>query len=210
MTIAIIGTGSVGAALGRGWAAAGHAIRFGSRYPQSDDVQALVASIGSQAAAVTPDEAANAADIIALAVPWGAAQSAVEGLGALSGTILIDCTNPLAAGLQPAVGSDTSGAEQIAGWAPDGARVVKAFNTTGANNMTDPDYAGTPLSMFICGDEADAKSTVARLAEDLGFEAVDAGPLDRARLLEPMARLWIHLAMTDGFGREIGFKLLRR
>jgi hypothetical protein len=209
MTIAIIGTGSVGAALGRGWAAAGHAVVFGSRHPQSDDVQNLIADIGVRAEAASPDEAAAAAEVVALAVPWGAAQSAVKGLGSLRGTILIDCTNPLAAGLQPAVGGDTSGAEEIARWA-EGARVVKAFNTTGANNMIDPDYAGTPLSMFVCSDDADAKSTVAQLAEDLGFEAVDAGPLDRARLLEPMARLWIHLATTDGFGREIGFKLLRR
>ena len=209
MTIAIIGTGRVGAALGRGWAAAGHAIVFGSRHPHADDVEALVASIGKRAYSTSPDEAAASAEVVALAVPWDAAQSVVEGLGDLSGTILIDCMNPLAAGLQPAVGGDTSGAEQIAGWAP-AARVVKAFNTTGANNMADPDYAGTPLTMFVCGDDAEATSTVAELAEDLGFEAVDAGPLDRARLLEPMARLWIHLAMTEGFGREIGFKLLRR
>jgi hypothetical protein len=209
MDIAIIGTGSVGAALGRGWADAGHAVIFGSRHPQSDSVEALVESIGNQACSVPPDEAAEAADVIALAVPWGAARSTIEGLGGLSGKTLIDCTNPLAAGLKPAVGGDTSGAEEVAGWAP-GAHVVKAFNTTGANNMADPDYAGTPLSMFICGDDADAKSTVAELTEDLGFEAVDAGPLDRARLLEPMARLWIHLAMSDGFSREIGFKLLQR
>lgn len=209
MNIAIIGTGSVGAALGRGWADAGHAVIFGSRRPHSDDVEALVDAIGNRARSTPPDEAAAVAEVVALAVPWGAAQSAVEGLGDLSGKILIDCTNPIAAGMQSAVGGDTSGAEQIAGWAP-GARVVKAFNTTGANNMTDPDYAGTPLTMFICGGDGDAKQTVAELAEDLGFEAVDAGPLDRARLLEPMARLWIHLAMTEGFGREIGFKLLRR
>lgn len=209
MTIAIIGTGSVGAALGRGWAAAGHTIRFGSRDPHAEDVEALITSIGAQASADTPAEAAAAAKLVALAVPWGAAQSAVEGLGDLHNTVLIDCTNPLAAGLQPAVSGDTSGAEEIARWA-DGARVVKAFNTTGTNNMADPDYAGLPLTMFVCGDDADAKSTVGGLAEDLGFEAVDAGPLNRARLLEPMARLWIHLAMTDGFGREIGFKLLRR
>jgi hypothetical protein len=209
MNIAIIGTGSVGAALGRGWAQAGHAVTFGSRHPRSNDVEALVGSIGDRACSTTPDEAAAAAEIVALAVPWSAAESAVEGLGDLGGKILIDCTNPLAAGLTSAVDGDTSGAEKIARWAPS-ARVVKAFNTTGANNMADPDYAGTPLTMFICGDDAEAKSTVAELAEALGFEAVDAGPLERARLLEPMARLWIHLAMTDGLGREIGFKLLRR
>lgn len=209
MNIAIIGTGSVGAALGRGWADAGHAIIFGSRHPHSDDVEALVASIGNRARSTPPDEAAAAANVVALAVPWNAARSAVEGLGDLDDKILIDCTNPIAAGLQSAVGGDASGAEQIAGWAP-GARVVKAFNTTGANNMADPDYAGTPLTMFLCGDDADAKTTVANLAEDLGFETIDAGPLNRARLLEPMALLWIHLAMNEGFGREIGFKLLRR
>jgi hypothetical protein len=209
MNITIIGTGSVGAALGRGWAEAEHTVIFGSRHPHSDDVEALVDSIGRRASSATPDEAATAAEVVALAVPWNAADSAVAGLGDLSGKILIDCTNPLAAGLKSAVGGDTSGAEAIARWAP-GAHVVKAFNTTGANNMADPNYAGTPLTMFVCGDDADAKATVAGLAEDLGFEAVDAGPLDRARLLEPMARLWIHLAMTDGLGREIGFKLLRR
>ena len=209
MNIAIIGTGSVGAALGRGWAEAGHTVIFGSRHPHAEDVEALVESIGSRASSTPSDEAAAAAEVVALAVPWGAAQSVVEGLGDLDDKLLIDCTNPLAAGLQPAVDGDTSGAEEIARWA-DGARVVKAFNTTGANNMTDPDYAGTPLTMFICGDGGDAKQTVTVLAEDLGFEAVDAGPLNRARLLEPMARLWIHLAMTDGFGRDIGFKLLRR
>ena len=209
MNIAIIGTGSVGAALGRGWAASGHAVIFGSRHPHSDDVEALVESIGSRACSTTPDEAAEAAEVVALAVPWSAAQSTVEGLSDLSGKILIDCTNPLAAGLQPAVDGDTSGAEEVAQRA-DGARVVKAFNTTGANNMTDPDYAGTPLTMFLCGDDADAKQIVASLAVDLGFESIDVGPLTRARLLEPMARLWIHLAMTEGLGREIGFKLLRR
>jgi len=209
MNIAIIGTGSVGRALGRRWAGAGHALIFGSRHPQSDDVKALVQSIGDRGCAAPPDEAAASAEVIALAVPWGAAQSTVEGLGDLRGKLLIDCTNPLAAGLKPAVSGDTSGAEQIARWAP-GARVVKAFNTTGANNMEDPTYAGTPLTMFLCGDDADAKATVTGLAEDLGFEAVDAGPLVRARLLEPMALLWIQLAMTEGFGREIGFKLLKR
>lgn len=209
MNIAIIGTGSVGRALGRGWADAGHAVIFGSRHPQSEDVKALVASIGNRACATASHEAAAAAEVIALAVPWSAAQSAVDGLGDLRGKILIDCTNPLAAGPTLATSRDTSGAEQIAGWAP-GARVVKAFNTTGANNMAAPNYAGTPLTMFLCGDDADAKDTVAELAEDLGFEAVDAGPLIRARLLEPMALLWIQLAMNEGFGREIGFKLLQR
>ncbi len=210
MNIAILGTGSVGRALGRGWADAGHAVVFGSRHPDADKAQSLVASIGDRAGATSLAEAAAAADVVALAIPWGTVERTLTDLSDLTGKVLIDCTNPLKPNLAGlAVDDDTSGAEQIAAWAPE-ARVVKAFNTTGANNMADPVYDGTPLTMFVCGNDAEAKTTVMALAEDLGFEAVDAGILMRARQLEPLALLWIHLATSAGLGREIGFKLLRR
>ena len=64
--------------------------------------------------------------------------------------------------------------------------------------------------MFYCGDDVAAKQSVHPLVEQLGFEAIDAGPLSRARLLEPFALLWISLAYAQGQGREIAFKLLRR
>lgn len=108
-----------------------------------------------------------------------------------------------------AVGTTTSAAEQIAGWAR-GAYVVKAFNSTGWNNMADPIYHGERITMFICGDNARAKDIVTGLAEDLGFEVVDAGALTVARFLEPLAMLWIHLAVVQNLGRDIAFKLLRR
>jgi predicted dinucleotide-binding enzyme len=91
-----------------------------------------------------------------------------------------------------------------------GAKVVKAFNTTGAGNMANPRFGGEAASMFICGDDAAAKKTVASLAEALGFEAVDAGSLSQARLLEPLAMLWISMAYGFGRGPNIAFKLLRR
>jgi hypothetical protein len=87
---------------------------------------------------------------------------------------------------------------------------VKAFNTTGAHNMADPRFGGQSASMFVCGDDAGAKRTVAALAEALGFEPVDAGPLTQARLLEPVAMLWISMALAHGHGPGIAFKLLRR
>jgi len=209
MNIAILGTGSVGSTLGAAWAAAGHAAIFGSRRPASEEVEDLVASIGDRACAVSPEAAVEAAEVVAFATPWTAALSMAETLP-LGGKIVIDATNPLKPDLSGlAVGGDTSGAEELARRAR-GARVVKALNSTGTENMADPQYGDQALTMFICGDDAEAKSTVAGLVRDLGFEVVDAGPLRQARTLEPLAMLFITLAHVQGLGRTIGFKLLRR
>ena len=209
MNIAIIGTGSVGQTLGRGWASTGHNVIFGSRRADAEETKTLVASIGEQACATGHDEAVGAADVVAFATPWTATPTLADALD-LSGKIVIDCTNPLKPDLSGlAVGGDTSGAEEIAKRAT-GARVVKAFNSTSTENMADPQYGDEALTMFICGDDAEAKTTVAGLAEDLGFEVVDAGPLRQARYLEPLAMLFITLAHVQGLGRNIGFKLLQR
>ena len=87
---------------------------------------------------------------------------------------------------------------------------MKAFNTIGAENMLNPQFGSMIASMLICGDDPGAKSIVSKLAEEIGFEAIDAGPLSNARLLEPFALLWIYLAVKQGLGRNIAFKLLRR
>jgi predicted dinucleotide-binding enzyme len=208
--IAIIGKGSVGLALGKGWAGSGHEVLFGLRGPDSPEARALVDSIGFSIGLGTVADVSASADVVVLAVPWSAAREVVQAAGNLKGKVLVDCTNPLAPGLAGLeVGLTTSAAEQIAGWAT-GARVVKAFNTTGAENMVDPLYGSQRATMFLCGDDAPAKSMVTGLGEDLGFEMVDAGPLSNARLLEPMAMLWIYLAVRQGMGRNIAFKLLSR
>lgn len=209
MNIAIIGTGNVGGTLGRRWAEAGHQIVFGTRDPSSQKVSELLAASEGAASAATPAAAASNADIVVLATPWGSLEQTVAGLGDLSGKIVIDCTNPIAPGFQLAVGLTSSGAEQVAGWA-SGARVVKAFNTTGWENMADPLYDGQPTTMFICGDEAEAKAVVTELAETLGFEVVDVGDLTAARLIEPLALVWIKLAITQGHGRTLAFKIVKR
>jgi predicted dinucleotide-binding enzyme len=97
----------------------------------------------------------------------------------------------------------------VASWAR-GAHVVKAFNTVGANIMSNPRFGQVAPVLFYCGDDAGAKKTVHGLVAELGFDAVDAGPLTQARLLEPFALLWISLAYGAGLGREIAFQLLRR
>jgi 8-hydroxy-5-deazaflavin:NADPH oxidoreductase len=209
MRIAVLGTGNVGGTLGQRWAAKGHEVVFGSREPDSEKVRQLLAAAGSNAESAGYEEAASSADAIVLATPWEAAREVLEAIDDWTGSLLIDCTNPIAPDLQLAVGTTTSGAEIVSEWA-QGALVVKAFNTTGWNNMADPIYNGELITMFICGDNTEAKAIVTGLAEDLDFEVVDAGALTMARYLEPLAMLWINLANVQRLGRNIAFKLVRR
>ena len=210
MTIGIIGSGNVGGTLGTRWAKTGHDIVYGTRDPQANDIKQLLAQSGGKARAATLQEAARAGEVLLLAMPWNATQPVLEGLGDLAGKTLIDATNPLLADLSGLdTGTTTSGAEKVAAWAR-GAKVVKAFNTVGANIMANPSFGADRPALFYCGDDATAKQTTKQLAEAIGFEALDAGPLTQARLLEPFALLWISLALKYGYGRDIAFKLLRR
>jgi predicted dinucleotide-binding enzyme len=208
MKIAVIGMGNVGGALGRRWAEAGHQVTFGARNPGDPKTLSEAKALGAAAAGVA--DAAAGAEVVVLAVPWQAVPSTLAAAGDLAGKVLLDCTNPLTpdlSGLE--VGPTTSGGEQVAKAAP-GAKVVKVFNTTGAGNMADPRYGATRLTMLYAGDDAAAKQATARLAADLGFEPVDAGPLTMARLLEPFALLWITLAIRQQFGVDFAFNLVRR
>jgi predicted dinucleotide-binding enzyme len=208
MRIGVIGIGMVGGTLGRRWAREGHEVMFGVREPSSGKVGHLLADSGERARAGTVAEAASFGEVIALATPWCGTENAVRSAGDLTGKVLLDCTNPLKPDMSGLEG-DRSAAEQVAAWAP-GAKVVKIFNTTGFQNMEDPRYGDDRATMFYCGDDAEAKKTAAGLAEILGFEAVDAGPLAEARSLEHLALLWIHLAYVQKLGRGIAFKLMRR
>jgi predicted dinucleotide-binding enzyme len=209
MKIAIIGSGRVGGTLGSRWAKNGHTVFFGSREPGSEKMQALLAEIGLYASAHSLPEAAAQAEVVLLATPWAAARETVDALGDLGGKVLVDATNPIGADGQLTLGHTTSGAEQVAVWA-GGARVVKAFNSTGAGNMRNPDYHGLKPVMFLCGDDDAACLLVSGLAAELGFEPVIAGGLSMARTLEPLAMLWIRLAYTRGMGADVAFSLLKR
>jgi 8-hydroxy-5-deazaflavin:NADPH oxidoreductase len=105
-----------------------------------------------------------------------------------------------------AIGFDTSGLETVAGWAK-GAQVFKAMNQIGSNLMDGPAFKQGKPVMFVCGDGS-RKNSVLGLVQELGFEAIDAGGSKIARLIEPYAMLWIHLALAQGLGRTFGFSLL--
>ena len=214
MKIAIIGAGNVGGTLGTAWAGKGHHAVFAVRNVNDEKVKKLISDAKGKATAATIPDAVAQCDVVLLATPWQGAREAVQSAGNLAGKVLIDAVNPLES--SPAflekgllVGHTTSAGEQIAQWAK-GAKVVKAFNTIGSMNMSNPKFAGQSATMFICGDDADAKKTVKQLSDDLGFETVDAGSLKIARLLEPLAMLWIHLAFTTTLGPNFGFKIIRK
>ena len=210
MKIAIIGIGNVGGTLGPAWAKAGHDVIFGVRDPNSEKVKTVLENSGQNARAAGVAEAASAAEIVVFATPWSATQDAVQAAGNLDGKLVVDCTNPIAPDLKGLViGTTTSAAEQVAQWA-QGARVVKAFNTTGSGNMANPLYESQPVTMFICGDDPEAREMVARLAEDLGLEPFITGPLYHARYFEPMAMLWVDMAYLQGKGPDFAYKILKR
>ena len=206
MNIVIVGAGKVGRALGNGWLRAGHRVTFAVRDVGKRDLEPLKAA-GAQLAAAAG--AGSGGDIIVLTVPWPAVNESIAGLGPLTGKILIDATNPLTPDYALAVGHNDSAGETVARLA-QGARVVKAFNTTGFGNMADSHYASGKLVMLVAGDDPEAKTVVLGLASDLGFDAIDAGPLTVSRYLEPMAMVWIKLAMAQKMGLDFGFALLRR
>jgi NADPH-dependent F420 reductase len=209
VNIAILGTGRVGEALGTGWAKKGHSVVFGSRDPLNARVRQIEAG-GSNIRAASPAEAGRSAEVVVLATPWQAARATIEAADGLGGKILVDCINPLTEDFRHLdVGHTTSAAEQIAAWAPD-AKVVKAFNSVSAGAMADPWFGDENATMLYCGDDEDAKAVVRRLAEELGFDAYDAGPLAIARYLEPFAMLYIKLAIKEGWGGNCAFKILRR
>lgn len=209
MRIAIIGAGNVGGTLGRVWSTAGHEVVFGVRDPQAEKARAAVRAAGGRARAAFPADAAAEAEVVLLATPWQATVEAVEGLGSLAGKVVIDATNPLKPDLSGLLfGHDTSAAEEVAHHA-HGAMVVKAFNTIGAKLMDHPELEGMAPTMFVCGDDVEAKRVAMGLAEDAGFDPVDAGALPQARLLEALAMLWISLAHVQGLGTDIAIRLLR-
>ena len=206
-TIAIIGTGNVGRTLANGWIDKGRKVLFGSRRPEGSSARAVTEELG--ASVVESDAAVAAAEVVVLAVPGTIVEEVVGSLGDLDGKVVVDCTNPVGPDLGHVGDPAVSLSERIAAVAP-GARVVKCFNTTGTGNMANPAYPQGALAMPLCGDDADAKSVVAELAELLGFEPFDNGPLSQARYLEAVAFIWIHQAFAEGWGPDFGFAVLRR
>jgi predicted dinucleotide-binding enzyme len=155
------------------------------------------------------DRAAEWGEVLILAVPHESVGFAAKDIGsAAEGKILLDVTNAVGENLDLTVGFTTSAAEELQKMLPK-ARVVKAFNTVFAKNQSTGKIGNEQLTLFVAGDDAEAKQTIMQLGSEIGFDPVDAGPLKSARYLEPMAVLLMNLAFVVGMGPNIGYKLVK-
>jgi NADPH-dependent F420 reductase len=201
MKIAVIGTGNMGAGLATTLAAAGHEITIGAR--DLVKAAALAEKIGHGAVGGGIAAAAKLADVVILALPFGAAAEAIKLAGDLAGKVLVDISNPISPDYKELViGHTTSAAEEIQKLAPK-AHVVKAFNTIFAQLLPLDARQGKTLQVFVAGDDASAKESVSQLAKSAGFEAMDAGPLSNSRYLEPIGEMNIHFGYFLGHGPAV-------
>ena len=222
MKIGVIGSGDVGR-LADGLLDLGHEVKIGTRDTYKKEVvewidkhrkkegkKSVNASIGSFA------EAASFSDeLVIISTAWSGTSNAIE-MGDpnnIKNKIVIDTTNPLdfSQGLPPrmAVGHTDSAAETVQRLLPQ-AKVIKAFNIVGNPHMVHPDFPGGPPTMFICGNDGQAKKMVTEnILTPFGWETIDIGGLAGARLLEPLAMLWITYYFKTGTGNH-AFKLLRK
>lgn len=214
MRIGIFGTGDVGRALGKGFAKLGHQVKMGSRDANNPKAKAWASETGSGASAGSFADAAQFAEIAVLATLWSGTENALRLAGAqnLAGKVLIDATNPL--NFNPpapptlALGHTDSGGEQVQRWVPS-ARVVKAFNIVGNAHMFKPQFPSGPPDMFICGNDGDAKKAVTDLLTAFGWNTIDIGGIEGARLLEPICVLWVLYGLRTNTWNH-AFKLLRK
>ncbi len=205
MKIAIIGSGNVGKALAGSFVGAGHGVTLSAAH--AEHARAAAEATGAQAAA-TDREAVTGADVVVLAVPYGALLAVVDELGdALTGKIVIDATNPLRDDYTGLALEGTSAAEQVQAHAK-GAKVVKAFNSALAARQAEPRVADLQSDGFVAGDDEQAKATVLELVGSIGFNPIDAGSLEVARALEGLALVNILLQLHNNGSWQTAWKLI--
>lgn len=204
MKIAIIGSGNVGGALAQQFIKAGHTVLVGAKFPLSEKNIQLATKIGEDRFTAIAS-AVEQCEVVLIATPPTAVFDIIAEMGEVSGKVLIDATNAVRQKPSPydtvyhALVDKTQG------------KVVKCFNSTGFENMQNPVYNGEKLDMFMAGDSEEAKQIARQLALDAGFGTCwDFGKADKVALLEQFALSWINLAIMQGHGRDIAFRLVKR
>jgi 8-hydroxy-5-deazaflavin:NADPH oxidoreductase len=211
MKIAFIGIGNVGAPLADRLQQLGHQVVIAARDPQS---QTVTSALNRNPALLvrSPLEAVESSDVVFLVTPFSAIESALTPLkSSLQGKVLVDCINPVGANLSHALQSRNSSSEIIQQLLPD-AHVVKAFTIYGFENFENnhyPGYGDLKPAMLIAGDDGEAKTVVANLCQQLGWEPIDTGNISMSLHLEHMALLWISMAGAQRNGGFVWARLQR-
>ena len=203
MNIAIIGTGNIGGALATKWALKGHTILLGVNNKNQFKGRELLNNQNTSVSSIS--EAVSKSEVVLIAIPPTAIFEVLPQLNNVTGKIVIDATNSVRQSPEPYKTVYHCLMEKTQG------DVVKCFNSTGFENILNPTYQGNGIDMFMAGESDLAKKVVSQLAIDAGFgSCMDFGKSDKVELLEKFALCWINLAIMQGQGRDIAFKLVRR
>ncbi|WP_312344603.1 NADPH-dependent F420 reductase [Chryseobacterium binzhouense] len=197
MKLAFIGIGNVGFAIANNLQKKGHDIIVANNDENSETVKNALAQ-NPNFSVKNIQEAIDEAEVVFLATPFNANQEILKPL-TFNGKVLVDCTNPVGAGISHGLKSEISGSEKVQEWAAD-AKVVKAFTIYGFENFINsgyPNYNVKPV-MMIAGNDAEAKTVVTKINTDMGYETLDTGKLDQALHLEHMTLLWVKMVRRDG------------
>jgi hypothetical protein len=197
MKIGIIGAGNIGSTLGKKWSAANHAIQFGVRDPADPKFTELRA----WGAVVPLAQAAALGEILLLALPGSAvADFATQHASLLGGKTIIDATNNVRS-------AEMHSLTILREMAPS-ARLARAFSTLGWENFERPEIDGVQIDLFFCAQPA-ARPDIERLVAEVGLRPVYIGDIDTAPALDGMTRAWFALALGQGLGRRLAFKLMQ-
>jgi predicted dinucleotide-binding enzyme len=203
MHIAIIGTGNVGGALATNWSRKGHTIHLGVKDLNHFKGMELLKNANTDVFSIR--EAVANASVVLIATPPAAILEIIHEMGDVQDKIIIDATNSVTKKPDPYPTVFHCLSDQTK------AEIVKCFNSTGFENLLDPVYNGAGIDMFMAGDSEKAKSVARQLALDLGFgSCIDFGRSDKVELLEKFALSWINLAIMQGHGRNMAFKIVKR
>jgi len=201
MKIAVLGSGNVGGTLGRKWAQKDHQVIFGVRDPQATKVEVLLTEAGNGASAATLAGATQEADVVVVAIPGSAVPALAKSLsGSLDGKIIIDATNNVG---QP----EMDNLEPLSRHAQE-ATFYRAFNSLGWENFAEPVLDGIQADLFFCGDDGPERAMVEQLIADIGLRPIYVGGLDQKSIVDNVTRLWFVLALSQGRGRHLAFKML--
>ena len=204
MNISIIGAGNVGGALAAQWHKAGHQVIIGTRDSQSSKVQKVL-EVAPGMAGTSIEEAVRQSDVVLISTPPTAIFDIITQMSDVTGKVIIDATNAVRQKPEPYATVYHALIDKT------NAEVVKCFNSTGFENMQNPVYQDDGIDMFMAGDSVKAKDFAAQLAKDAGFSACwNFGGADKVALLEQFALSWINLAIMQGHGRDLAFKVIKR
>lgn len=201
MKIAILGAKVIGGTLAKKWARTGHEIKIGVRNTVNPEVQRLASELGPNVSVSTPAEAIAFGKVVVFAIPGAAMGEAItQHAFALSGKIIIDTANKMGAAVMNSLATFSENVPT--------AQVFRAFNNLGWENFEQPYFGDLQADLFYCGPAGDAQTRVERLISDVGLRPIYVGGLEQIRLVDALTSLWTALALGQGRGRHLAFKLL--